>query len=346
MVTASSHWLPPHHEFVRVVGRGGNGVVVLAKDTRLGRPVAIKTIHGVAVSSDRERLSREGRVLARLTHPHIALVFALHRHDDDVCIVMEFLPGGDLGTALREGTIDGSTAIRALIETSQALEHVAALGIVHRDVKPANVLLTLDGHAKLADFGLARLPRGLVGFRTIDGTVSGTSGYVAPELYADPDSVTPSVDAYAFAVMVFEVITGELPSALSAADDETSWSRAAAATDVTLPDSLRSHLFHTLSAPPLERSRPAALAEELRRIPAHDWDALLAAPRELVTTQPTAVGLPATARTPRVQNRPTSWSSPAGAPERRRSRRPNARLVGSAAGLVCGGLGVLIWLHS
>src|SRR4051794_2716334 len=204
--------MAPRYEFVRVLGHGGSGWVGLANDTRLGRPVAIKTVYGGTLGATAvARLRREAQALAALEHPHIARVFSLLTGGGDVFVVMEYAAGGDLSTALRLGRLSGSAAVQVLLDTASALEHSAGRGIVHRDVKPTNILLTADHRAKLADFGLARLPRAAGAFRTSDGSFSGTPGYMAPEQLADPADDRPSIDSYAYATVVYEVLTGQLP---------------------------------------------------------------------------------------------------------------------------------------
>jgi serine/threonine protein kinase len=172
--------LPVGYEFVRLLGAGGTGWVALAHHAELDRVVAIKTIHAEVRDDDSiGRLRREGKVIASMRHPNVVSVYELLVSSGGISLVMEYVSGGDLRQALDGGSLTGSHAVQVLCDVAAALEHAAGRGIVHRDVKPANVLLDADGRAKLADFGLARLPRSAGVFRTISGSAAGTPMYGA-----------------------------------------------------------------------------------------------------------------------------------------------------------------------
>jgi hypothetical protein len=208
------HALPPGFEFVRVLGLGADGWVCLAREVDLDRLVAIKTVLGGAlVPGGATRLAREARVLASLRHPHVVRVHRLVELGPDVALCEEFVDGPSLAQALADPAHpvhhDAAWRVGMLEDVADALGHCAQRGVVHRDLKPGNILLTDSGSAKVADFGLARLSRSAAAFRTSAGVVSGTPGYVAPEQLHDPDHEDPAADHYSFAVVALECLTGE-----------------------------------------------------------------------------------------------------------------------------------------
>jgi hypothetical protein len=197
------------------VGRGGMGVVYAAEDARLGRAVALKMLPP-AYSRDpvaRERLSREARAAAALSHPGIATVFALEEIDGDLFIASELVRGPTLRAALASGPMGRDRLLDDLTQIAEALEAAHRQGIVHRDLKPENVLRGEDGRLKVVDFGIARaitgVPAGRAGL-TLTGTRLGTPGYMAPEqLRGQPADAR--VDIFAFGVMAYELATGSHP---------------------------------------------------------------------------------------------------------------------------------------
>jgi len=204
--------MPAGYRFVRVLGSGGAGWVALAEHEVLHRTVAVKTVYGGGFDLDsRRRLEREGQALAQLVHPCIVRVYEITEVAGDAVLVMEYVAGGDLSTCLRERSLSAPALVRVLTDVAAALEHAAEHGIVHRDVKPANVLVTSDGHGKVADFGIARLSRAAAAFRTTQGVAVGTPRYASPEQMLDPDHESPGSDAYSFAVMAYEAYVGDLP---------------------------------------------------------------------------------------------------------------------------------------
>jgi len=197
------------------VGRGGMGVVYAAEDARLGRTVALKMLPP-AYSRDpvaRERLSREARAAAALSHPGIATVYALEEIDGDLFIASELVRGSTLRAALAAGPMDRVRLIDALVQIAEALDAAHRQGIVHRDLKPENVLRGQDGRLKIVDFGIARIVGGLPAAQaglTLAGTHLGTPGYMAPEqLRGQPADAR--VDIFAFGVMAYELATGSHP---------------------------------------------------------------------------------------------------------------------------------------
>jgi protein kinase-like protein len=197
------------------VGRGGMGVVYAAQDERLGRAVALKLLPP-AFSRDaraRERLAREARAAAALSHPSIATVYALEEIDGDLFIATELVRGASLRESLASGPLARGALHDTLVQIAEALEAAHRHGIVHRDLKPDNVLRTAEGRIKVVDFGIARHlapmqdPKSAL---TLTGTALGTPGYMAPEqLRGQP--VTASADIFAFGVMAYELATGVHP---------------------------------------------------------------------------------------------------------------------------------------
>jgi eukaryotic-like serine/threonine-protein kinase len=206
--------VPPGYEFIRVLGQGATGWVALARQVELERLVAIKTIHaGIYDRAGQKRLIREGRAIVALRHPAVVTVHELRATPSGAALVMEYVSGGNLRALIDSGRLTGSHAACLLCEVAAGLAHAHRSGIVHRDVKPANVLLTADGHAKIADFGLARLSLVPDSYRTSADSSAGTPTYMAPEQIVDPAHESPAGDAYSFAVLAYEVLTGSRPFA-------------------------------------------------------------------------------------------------------------------------------------
>jgi eukaryotic-like serine/threonine-protein kinase len=198
------------------IGSGGMSTVYLAFDTVLERPVAIKLMHRhIASDADQlERFRREAKAVAQLNHPHIVTVIdaseELDAEEDTVTpyIVFEYVDGETLKALVRQGPLEITQALAYAIEIARGLGAAHERGIVHRDVKPHNVLLTAEGRAKITDFGIARQlsQEGL----TVDGRVLGTTDYVSPE-QALGQSVTGQSDIYSLGIVLYELLTGEVP---------------------------------------------------------------------------------------------------------------------------------------
>ncbi len=197
------------------IGRGGMGVVYAAEDERLRRPVALKALTPEYTRDPlrRERLTREARAAAALSHPAIATIFALEEIDDALYIVSELVRGRTLRDELRDGPLPRAELIPVLIAIATALEAAHERGIVHRDLKPENIIRGVDGRIKVLDFGLARAPvrRDAASTRLTEaGTVLGTVGYMAPEQLSGGE-VDARADIFAFGVLAWELATGEHP---------------------------------------------------------------------------------------------------------------------------------------
>ncbi len=207
-----------HYEVERVLGRGAMGTVYLAKDRRIGRRVALKTISRAARQADdstapadvRVRLQREAELSGSLSHPNIVALYEAGYKDERISyLAMEYVDGPSLLDL--EKPLPPATATRIIEDVLRGLAHAHATGIVHRDIKPANVLITADGVAKIADFGIAR-PRN--SSLTAAGTLMGTPNYMAPEQVLG-QTLTPKADIFSAGVMLFEMLTGIKPFAAS-----------------------------------------------------------------------------------------------------------------------------------
>jgi predicted Ser/Thr protein kinase len=198
------------------IGRGGMGVVYAAEDTRLGRRVALKALAPDYVRDPgrRERLRREARAAASLTHPSIATIYALEDIDGELYIVSELVPGRTLREELTGGPLPPDRLDATLLDIADALAAAHAQGIVHRDLKPENIMRATDGRVKILDFGLARAAetggRPTMTQLTQAGAAVGTPGYMAPEQLSG-GAIDPRTDVFAFGVLAAELATGEHP---------------------------------------------------------------------------------------------------------------------------------------
>ena len=207
------------YTIVRELGRGGMGRVYLAKDDRLGRTVALKALapHLVRDVSQRERLRREARAAASLTHPGICTVYALEEIDGELYIATEFVDGHTLRDEIESGQPPpGEMLARTARDLAEALASAHARGIVHRDLKPENIMRTSDGRLKILDFGLARIESVQENVRvTRTGVMVGTPAYMAPE-QLHHGQVDARADVFAYGVVMYEYACGMHPVRASA----------------------------------------------------------------------------------------------------------------------------------
>ena len=171
--------LDGRYRVIRHLGSGGMATVLLCEDERLGREVAVKRLHADSPEDVAQRFDREAKLGASLNHPNLVSVFDTATDDEGVLIVMEYVEGEPLSRLLRRGPLRPEEARRMVLDLAEALDHAHAQGIVHRDVKPANVLIREDGVTKLADLGIATASDGTRITRS--GIVLGTAAYMAPE---------------------------------------------------------------------------------------------------------------------------------------------------------------------
>ncbi|HEU4395404.1 MAG TPA: serine/threonine-protein kinase, partial [Planctomycetota bacterium] len=205
----------PMFEILETLGQGGMGVVYKAKQRSLDRIVALKVMPPEAAreAGFAERFTREARTLARLQHPNIVGVHDFGSSDGLYYLVMEFVDGANLREAMRDGKLTPRQALAVVPQVCDALQYAHDQGVVHRDVKPENILLDRSGRVRIADFGLAKIVQRTPVDVTITraGQVMGTLHYMAPEQYREPDSVDHRADIYSLGVVFYEMLTGELP---------------------------------------------------------------------------------------------------------------------------------------
>jgi hypothetical protein len=196
------------------LGRGGMGIVYLAEDVRLGRTVALKALPASLAGDPRrrERLRREARAAAALTHPGIAVVYALEEIDGHLFMAAEHVRGRTLKAELRDGPMGAPLALDTAIEIVRALCAAHEAGIVHRDLKPENILRTEEGRIKVLDFGIAQFTDRTLTQLTLAGAVLGTPAYMAPEQFLGGE-VDFRADLYAMGVLLVEMVTGLHPFA-------------------------------------------------------------------------------------------------------------------------------------
>jgi hypothetical protein len=200
------------YEVLHEIGRGGMGIVYLAEDHRLGRRVALKALPA-AVADDadyRARLRREARAAATISHPAVATIYALEEIDGALFIASEYVPGRSLRTEIEHGSLDATRARAIAIDIARALAAAHDAGVVHRDLKPDNVLLTASGGVKVVDFGVAHVQGPEITRLTRAGAMLGTPAYMAPEQLVG-GHVDPRTDLFAFGIMLSEMLTGQHP---------------------------------------------------------------------------------------------------------------------------------------
>lgn len=246
------------YEVLDLAGAGGMGAVYRARHTQLGHVVAVKVLPPeVAASRMRqERFRREASIAAQLQHPHLVPVYEFDVRDGLAFLVMPFVRGVTLETLLAGGRLEPDAVLRVLREVGSALDFLHRRGIVHRDVKPSNILVEEDsGRALLTDFGLARPDRSTDGSLTAPGTPLGTPDYMAPEQAAGDEGVDGRADLYALALVAFEALTATLPAS---SGDRAALARTLHAAQPTLGSLLAGALVTPLAARPDDRPPTAA----------------------------------------------------------------------------------------
>ncbi len=198
----------------REIGRGGMGVVYLAEDTRLHRSVALKALAPALLvdAKQKERLRREARAAASLSHPSIATVYALEEFEGDLYVVSEYVRGGNLRAYLEKGPLPLATLLEVAVQTAEGLAAAHEKGVIHRDLKPENIVRYEQGNVKILDFWIALLSTPDPGTQRLTevGTLIGTPAYMAPE-QLEGESVDFRSDIFAFGILLYELACGSNP---------------------------------------------------------------------------------------------------------------------------------------
>jgi serine/threonine protein kinase len=285
-----------------LIGAGGMGEVYRARDTKLQRHVAIKALPE-AFARDTERLARferEARTLASLNHPNIAQIYGFEETDGIKALVMELVEGPTLADRIAQGAVPLDEALRIATQIADALEAAHDRGIIHRDLKSANVKLRRDGTVKVLDFGLATRPSGTDARAlrvdlltssglTADGAILGTVGYMSPEQAAGKAAVFAS-DQFSFGVILFELLTGRRPFARDTSVETLSAiirddPPPIGTINPAVPDALQRLVERCLAKQPQDRYTDARqIAVELGRIRVRE-----ARPEETRTGQPPSI---------------------------------------------------------
>src|SRR5829696_7307512 len=265
--------LDNRYDVVRPLGSGGMGEVYLARDRVLGRDVALKVLRKQYAGDDEfaERFKREAMSAASLSHPNIVQVYDRGETEEGASyIAMEYVPGGTLKERiLRDGPLEVEEAAGLGAQVAEALGAAHERGMVHRDIKPQNVLLTARGGAKVADFGIARAGSSATISRR--GSVMGTAGYMSPEQALGQPATTKS-DLYSLGVVLYETLTGELPYT---ADNPIAVSmkhvneplRPPVEIDPGIPEGMNALVTKLMAKDPEDRYEDAdELADDLRRV--------------------------------------------------------------------------------
>lgn len=196
-----------------LLGRSGMSEVWRATDLELDRHVALKLL---APSADVGRFEREARAFAALAHPNVTQLYDYGENGGRPYMVLEYVPGGTLEDRLQKGALPDAQTYAISTDIASGLAHAHARGVIHRDIKPTNILFDEEGRAKLTDFGIAQTTGD--GTLTEAGTVLGTASYISPE-QASGEPTTPATDVYSFGVMLFRMLTGQAPFAAAEALD-------------------------------------------------------------------------------------------------------------------------------
>jgi beta-lactam-binding protein with PASTA domain/tRNA A-37 threonylcarbamoyl transferase component Bud32 len=289
------------YRLVKPLGSGGMAEVYLAHDSILDRDVALKVMSTRYADDEEfvERFKREAQNAAALSHPHIVSIFDRGESEDGTYyIAMEYLPGGTLkDRILKRGALPARTAAAVALQIAEALRVAHGRGVIHRDIKPHNILITDSGDVKVTDFGIARAASSSTMTRT--GSILGTAHYISPE-QAMGEPVGPTSDLYSLGVVLYEMLTGELPydadTPLGIAMKHVNGHlRPPNEIDPSIPEGINAITCRLLAKDPEDRySSDAELIEDLERVaagldPANATTDMMTRP---MPTAPTRVGPP------------------------------------------------------
>src|SRR6266566_3944784 len=198
------------YEFQDFIGQGAMGLVYRAYHAQLERTGAIKIMQAMSPDPNTgARFRHEAQAIARLRHPNIVDVYDFGEFQGTPYMIVEYIPGGSLSNRMSNGPLDAPTALKYLRGIAAGLDYAHGHGVIHRDVKPANVLLTTEDVPVLADFGLAKLLEG-TSLKSMTGVTTGTPAYMAPEQVTGHD-VGPAADRYSLATIAYEMLAGVIP---------------------------------------------------------------------------------------------------------------------------------------
>jgi tRNA A-37 threonylcarbamoyl transferase component Bud32 len=272
-VAVTTGVLPERYSEPRLIGHGGMGDIYLAEDRELGRKVAVKVLAERFARDEalRSRFTREALAAARLSsEPHVVTIYDVGESQGHPFIVMEYLGGGTLGERARDRAVRPDEALDWLHQVAQALDAAHSRGIVHRDVKPANLLFDDRGEIRVVDFGVARVVDETTGQLTAAGTVLGTAGYISPE-QASGQAASAASDLYSLGIVAYELLTGGRPFERGSATAEAFAHLhepvpPASERGVDLPRSLDAVLYRALAKDPGRRYPSAnAFVDALRQ---------------------------------------------------------------------------------
>ena len=240
----------------RELGKGAQGAVYLAADTRLGRKVALKTLLASGDRAQLDGLLDEARIVSTLSHPNIVTLYDAGHGEHGPYLILELLHGETLAQRLERGPLPGTEALRIAVEVAKGLAHAHGQGVVHRDLTPGNVFLCIDGRVKVLDLGMAHA----FGRRKVEG---GTPAYMSPEQRRGAPEDERS-DVFALGVLLYRMLSGELPSSCEEDAVVEGLGRAA-------PPGLGQLIGRLLAADPVDRPRDAG--EVLERLAEYRTDA-------------------------------------------------------------------------
>ena len=199
-----------HYHILEKLGEGGMGVVYLAEDTKLKRKVAIKFLprHIASDAEERQRFEIEAQAAASLNHPNITTIHSIEESEEQIFIVMEFIDGVELKDKIKSGVLPAEEALDFAIKIADGLSAAHKNGVVHRDIKSSNIMITKDGNVKIMDFGLAKIGGGSQVTKL--GSTIGTIAYMSPE-QAHGETLDQRTDIWSFGIVLYEMLTGTQP---------------------------------------------------------------------------------------------------------------------------------------
>ena len=258
------------YRIISRLGGGSQAEVFRALHPTLQRDVVIKLAHGPTPPGDRDLVVDEGRILAQIEHAHVAKVYDVDFHGERAYLVTEYVTGRNLEQVVKDGVLSGRAAARLVAQVARGMGEIHRRGILHRDLKPGNILLTSEGQAKVVDFGLARMEHAYAKAPDDSGAIIGSLLYMSPEQAAGGETnLTPASDVYSLGGTLFFLLTGRPPIAATTASEALiaaragKWNQGLLAS-LAAPEQLKRVCRRALALEPNERFVSAdALAQEL-----------------------------------------------------------------------------------